>query len=99
METIQHKFVVILREHMVTLVHKLNDPNSKQWCPISEVTTDVNHLIQQSESVKELNNAKTAIQFNLPFVIGDKLVIPISINDQGEKTIFGGQKLFDNVGE
>ncbi len=104
METIRQNFVVIKRRDFVALIGDA-DMTEQRWCPVVQTTLDVNDLIQATKNEKERNNAITATRFNLPFVIGDHLVIPVNTNqsiDNGRNlnmTIFGGQILNDNVGE
>lgn len=104
METIKQMFIVIQRSDFRSLVdHETTD---RRWCPIVKTVIDVNGIIQDTKSEKERNNAITATRFNLPFIIGDHMIIPVATNRhltiQGAPdflTIFGGQILDDNVGE
>ena len=94
-----HKFVVIQRADFRVLIGGETDDGKIRHLPIIEITCDIHGLVQQSENTKEINNALTAKQFNLPFVIGGKLVIPVSENADGDHLIFGGQILTNHVGE
>ena len=107
MKKIRQNFVVIQRRDFAVLVD--NESNDQRWCPIVKNVSDVNDLIQRAENERERNNAITATRFNLPFVLGDNLIVPVNtnINDDdsdhdGDEfmTIFGGQILRNkNVGK
>lgn len=97
---------MIQRRDFAVLVD--HDSTDQRWCPVVKTVADVNDLIQETKSEKERNNAITATRFNLPFVIGDHLVIPVNTCKNGDDpelpddpfmTIFGGQILDRCVGE
>ena len=98
--------MVIQRRDFAVLVD--HDSTEKRWCRIVKTVADVNDLIQGTDNENERNNAITATRFNLPFVIGEFLVVPVSTNQNGDDpdhdddpfmTIFGGQILTTNVRE
>ena len=107
MKKIRQNFVVIQRRDFAVLVDNIS--HGQRWCPIVKTVTDVNDLIQRTTNERERNNAITATRFNLPFVIGENLVIPVNTNTndddsehEGDQflTIFGGQILREHdVGE
>lgn len=99
MEIIKQQFVIIKRDDFRVLI---DQPTIEpRWCPILKTSNDVNDLIQTTKDEKERNNAINATRFNLPFIIGEHLVIPINteqfpvaLTDEPEiLTIFGGQIL------
>ena len=64
--------------------------------------SEINSIIESSNDRKEKNNARSAIEFNLPFAVGSFLIIPtesIEINKHSKTWVFGRQNLSDNVGE
>lgn len=71
--------------------------------PAKNITRSaVDEIIDSSVYRKEKDDARTAIDFNLPFAVGSCLIIPtgsIEVNNRLKTLIFGGQILSDDVGE
>lgn len=103
MNTIKQTFIWIDRVHFLKLVDNVTD--HPRALPIMKTTLDVNKLIQETENEQQRNNAITATKYNLPFLIGDVIVIPVTQHSDPAFpecgnffTSLGGQKI-GNVGE
>lgn len=99
------KFVVISRTEIIRLVDDSTSSTTCHGCLIESVVSDSSELLRIAESDHERNQAITGIKFNLPFVIGKKIVIPINIaksfDDPDSKilSIFGHQTINIDVGK
>jgi hypothetical protein len=102
MNTIKQTFIVIDRRDFLKLVDKATQ--TPRSLPIEKTALDVNLLIRESTDEKQRNNAIMATRYNLPFVIGDHIVIPVTQYTDPDLecgdffTSFGGQRI-GNVGE